>query len=137
MTQPILIHENQEEIHKSFMRTDFRRWKEEIEIINVEMIFYNNLINAHLKELTTWNAADYQHLFNGIADVQYCNKLYQKEFQEVSNKLEGINECDDLHCETYFLNTHANFKMAIENHFSTYKNFKKKMLSYLRTKYNY
>lgn len=137
MINGILTHQTPEEIHKKFMVKDVTRWKEEIEIINVEMIFYRNLINSHLKELTSWNTADYQQLFNGIADVQYYNQLYQMQFQEFTNKLEGINECDDLHCETYFLNDHANFKALIEKHFSNYKVFKKNIFTYLRTKYNY
>ncbi len=137
MENLVLLHQNDEEIHKKFMMNDLIRWKEEIEIINVEMIFYKNLINAHLKELTTWNSADYTQLFNGIADVQYYNALFQKEFNEFSNKLEGIKECDDLQCETYFLNDHARFKQNIEKHFSNYKEFKKSIFSYLRTKYNY
>ncbi|MBF6607341.1 MAG: hypothetical protein ITG00_01225 [Flavobacterium sp.] len=137
MRDIILQHQQPEEIHKKFMQNDLKRWKDEIEIINVEMIFYRNLINAHLKEVTTWNTADYKNLFSGIADVQNSNKRFQKSFLEFSNKLEGINECDDLQCETYFLNDHADFKAEIEKHFTNYKNFKKTIFSYLRTKYNY
>lgn len=137
MTNLQWAHQNQEEIQKSFMVNDLRRWKQELEIINVEMIFYRNLINAHLKELSTWNAADYQNLFNGIADVQHYNETFQKQFLDFSIKLEGLNECDSLQCENYFLNDYSSFKDDIEKHFANYKNFKKNIFSYLRTKYNY
>ncbi len=137
MRDIILPHQQPEEIHKKFMTNDINRWRQEIEIINVEMIFFRNLISAHLKELSTWNSADYENLFNGIAEVRKSNERFQKQFWEFSNNLEGINECDDLQCETYFLNDHANFKNEIENHFARYKNFKKSIFTYLRTKYNY
>lgn len=126
-----------EEIHREFMVNDLKRWKEEIEIINVEMIFFRNLINSHLKELATWNANDYRNLLNGISDVKKSNKIVQKQFLSFSNNLEGMRECDNLECETYFLNDHARFKADIEDHFSHYKAFKKRMFSFLRTKYNY
>lgn len=126
-----------EELHKIFMNSDIKRWKEEIEIINVEMIFYKNLLNTHLKEYASWSDIDYESLFRGIADVQYYNVLYQKNLLDFNNRLYGMAECDDLQCENYYLNNHARIKNEIETHFSTYKVFKKTLFSYLKTRYNY
>ncbi len=133
----IETNQNHEQIHKMFMDSDIKIWKEEIEIINVEIIFYRNLIQTHLQEYASWGEMNYESLFQGINDVQYYNEIFQKSFIKYNNKIHGIVECEDLQCESYFLNEHAQLKDAIEKHFSTYKQFKKMLFSYLKTRYNY
>lgn len=133
----IKINQTNEELHKFFMNSDIKRWKEEIEIINVEMIFYKNLLNAHLKENASWGEINYESLFQGIADVQYYNERFQKGLLDFNNRLSGMAECDDLQCENHFLNDHTVIKKSIESHFSTYKAFKKTLFSYLKIRYNY
>lgn len=119
------------------MYVDLKRWQQEIEIINVEMIFYRSLIESHLRAENTWHVDDYQHLFNAIKDVQSENASMQRKAQTFTRNLEGLAECEDLQCEHHFLNEHSILKVEFERHFSSYKVFKKTILNYLKTKYNY
>ncbi len=122
---------------KKFMDCDLKRWKEEIEIINVEMIFYKNLLQAHLKERTGWTMINYENLFQSIDDVQYYNQLHQRNFLAFNNQLSIMAECEDVQCESHFYDKHVALKEGIENHFSIYKQFKKNLFSHLKTQYNY
>ena len=133
----ITLHQSPEELHKHFMLGDITRWQQEIEIINVEMIFYHNLIESHLREQNSWNKNDYQDLFNGIRDIQSYNGIFQNRVQTFTAQLIGMNECEDLQCEHHYLNEHSKLRIEMESHFSTYKNFKKTILKYLKTRYNY
>lgn len=130
-------YQSPEEIHKHFMFDDIKRWQQEIEIVNMEMIFYKNLLESHMKDLDSRNSSDFQDSFNAIKDVQHYNNSFQIRLQSFIAVLKGLNECDDLQCEHHFLDEHAKLRMQFESHFGTYKNFKKKMLSFLKTRYNY
>lgn len=133
----IKLNYDHELIYKTFIDSDIKNWKEEIEIINMEMIFYKNLIQKHLSEYATWGQFNYKSLLQGIVDIQYYNEISQRNFIKYNNVIHGIAECQDLQCESYFLNVHSKLKQVIEKHFSTSKQFKKTIISYLKTRYNY
>ncbi len=137
MSKTLQSHQSPEEIHKHFMYNDLKRWQQEIEIVNVEMIFYRSLIESHLRAENTWHVDDYRHLFNAIKDVQRENADMQRKAQAFTRNLEGLAECEDLQCEHHFLNEHSLLKLEFERHFSSYQIFKKTILNYLKTKYNY
>jgi len=137
MKNTLPLHQHPEDTDKHLLFADLNRWQEEIEIVNIEMIFYRNLIESHLRGENSWHVNDYQDLFDGIKDVQGNNVAFQKKVLDFTTKVSGLAECDDLQCEHHFLNEHHNVKEKIEGHFSSYKNFKKTLLRYLKTKYNY
>ena len=132
-----MTNQTHDQINKMFMESDIKIWREEIEIIDVEMIFYRNLIQTHLEEYGSDGQVKYERLFQGINDVLYYNKMYQKSFITYHIKNFGIAECDDLQCESFYFNEHAQLKESIEKHFSNYKQFKKNLFSYLKMRYNY
>jgi len=137
MSNILQSHQSPEEIHKHFMYENLKRWQQEIEIVNVEMIFYRSLIESHLRAENSWHTDDYQHLFNAIKDVQVENAEMQKKAHAFTRELDGLAECQDLQCEHHFLNEHSLLKVEFERHFSSYQTFKKTILNYLKTKYNY
>lgn len=127
------VFQNPEQINKIFIESDIRSWKEEIEMINIEMIFFKNLVQSHLREYATWGKVNYESLFQGILDVQYYNEISQKSFLKYSTKITNMSECQDIQCENYYLEEHTLLKNTIEKHFSTCKEFKKNIFSYLKT----
>ena len=129
MNDSIALQLHQEDLYKVFMSNDVKRWKEDIEIIAVELDFYKKLIQSKFDGKTAEMPAN---LSNGIEEMQSVNVSFSTSLQQFSNNLEAINECDNLQCETYFLNNHANFKTGIETHFSNYKQFKRTLFSYLK-----
>ncbi len=116
---------------------DLSRWQQEIELINIELIFYRNLIGTHQKEQGTWSAADYDNLQESIRDIQDHNRGYQRQFLNFSNDLRKMDECQDLQCEAHFARNYLAFKAEIEGHFARYKQFKRNLFTFLKTRYNY
>ncbi len=137
MSDKTITYQNPEDTQKMYIIKDVRRWKEEIEIINVELNFYKNLLLSKLNGDGRWNSHDYKQLFEDISAIGTQNRSFQSRFATFNNKLSGIEECEDLQCEIFFLNQHKRFKDEIEAHFSEYKIFKKGVFQSLKTKYDY
>lgn len=80
----------------------------------------------------------FSDLLRAKNDKSYSNILEKmKVFKELINydrKLEVLKECEDLQCETFFLNSHNEFKEKIEVHFYQYRNFKKNVFSVINNK---
>ncbi len=121
-----------DDLHKNLMDDDIQRWTEEIDNIDVEMSSYRTLLDAHLKDVAAWNDGKYEGLGQGITDVQSYNLMFKNTFLQYRNRLVAMAECDDLQCENYFLNEHAQLKERIEGHFSNYKLFEKTLASHLK-----
>ncbi len=116
---------------------DLARWQQEIELVNIELIFYRNLIGTHQKEQDTWSAQDYENLLGSIRNIQDYNQSYQHQFLNFSNGLRKMDECQDLQCEAHFARNYLDFKAEIEAHFAQYKQFKRNLFTFLKTRYNY
>ena len=133
----IKVNQTDEEIHRLFMDADLKRWKEEIEIITIEMDFFKNLLQDSTNECQTSEGNNCANLLKEITDVENNNALFQKDLLDFDNRALGITECDDLQCENFFLNDHASVKESIENHFSNYRVFKKSLLAFLKIHFKY
>lgn len=123
--------------HRFFIQNDLKNWKEEIEIINLEIIFYKSLFNFHFTDDQSLYEKDYKFLLEELDENQNLNITFQKNIIRYFNQLEDIKECDDISCETYYFETHYQFKTEIELFFSKFKNFKKVLFSYLKIKYTH
>lgn len=127
MKDVIQKHHDEQDIQKIFIDRDIKNWLEEIEIIREEMLFFNNLLQLKLVE----TSANYSNLLKKIEEFKISNVNSKESLVAYVHKLEGIKECEDLQCETYFLNDHTDFKKKIENYFSKYRKLKKDIFSKL------
>ena len=59
-----------------------------------------------------------------LEKVKEINESYQDKLIDFINKLDNIKECDDVQCETFYLNNHTKFRNDIESHFSAYRFYK-------------
>ncbi len=132
MKQLSTVNDDIQEVHTKFMINDLKRWDEELKIIDVEMSFYDEFLQASCNIVPS-SENERKEILEHVAHFQKMNEEFKQEFIEFSNKLEGIVECDDLQCETYYVNNHTEFKQSIEKHFSLYKTFKSRIFAYLRT----
>ncbi len=126
------INDAYEDLHKQSMDNDILKWTKEIDNIDVEMISYRNLLNADLYDDAAKNEIEYNGLSQGITDIQSANQMFKSTFEKYSNSLVGLAECDDLQCESYFLNEHSQLTESIETHFLSYQQFKIRLLSALK-----
>lgn len=127
MKDVIQKHHDEQDIQKIFIDRDIKNWREEIEIITEEMLFFNNLLQLKATE----TKANYSNLLKKIDEFKIANLSSKENLIGYVHKLEGIKECEDLQCETYFLNDHTDFKKKIENYFSKYRKLKKNIFSQL------
>ena len=132
MKQLSTVNDDIQEVHTKFMINDLKRWDEELKIIDEEMTFYSEFLRASCN-IVKMSENERNEILKHVSIFQKLNEDFKQEFQEFSNKLEGIVECDDLQCETYYVNNHTEFKESIEKHFSDYKTFKSRIFAYLRT----
>ena len=132
MKQLSTVNDDIQEVHTKFMINDLKRWDEELKIIDVEMSFYDEFLQASCNIVPS-SENERKEILEHVVHFQKMNEEFKQEFIEFSNKLEGIVECDDLQCETYYVNNHTEFKQSIEKHFSLYKTFKSRIFAYLRT----
>jgi hypothetical protein len=126
-----------EVIQQSFLAQDVERWREDIEMVNLEMVFYKNLFLSKHHQYGGQLDGGYTGLFEGIAEVSAANKSFQSRLATFLNRSGDLKECDSIHCENYFLDQHHSFKQEIEQHFSEYKTFKRAILKYLTARYDY
>lgn len=130
MKQLMSANDDSQEVHTKFMVNDLERWSAELKMIDFEISFYGDFLDSASIE-TTGNHAKSQFVAT-LQELKIGNVKVTQEFQEFSNKLQGIIECDDLQCETYYVNNHTDFKHDIENHFAEFRSFKRSLLDYFR-----
>lgn len=132
MDNSIKNHYTQEDIERQYIDKDITYWKEELECINAEVTFFKKL----LKNKTDVNdTKNYQALFEKLEKKQLDNKLALVSLLDYTKKLQGINECEDLDCETYYLNDHIVFKEKIESFLFKYRKLKRAIFSKLNKSY--
>jgi len=125
----IKIHQDQDDLQKLFINRDVDRWKDEVESIKEEIILFINL-------LTSKNNKLYSNIVEKIEDFKKENNKFSEELISYNRKLEVLKECEDLQCETFFLNTHNEFQEKIELHFSEYRNFKKNVFALINNSFD-
>lgn len=61
-------------------------------------------------------------------------KNLKKELTEYENKLKGILECQDLSCDTYYLENHKALKERFEQFLMDINSYKTKVFNYTGSK---
>lgn len=138
MKDLIYKHETIDDIQMKFMDKDIELWKEEISIIRVEILFFKRMLTSSVFKTLNSNQQKKDDLIKDLTNVKEINESYYNLLLDFVNKLEMIKECDDVQCETFYLNNHTKFRKDIESHFSAYRYYKMNIIlffdSYLEDK---
>ena len=110
-----------------FMLKDIKIWKGEIESIATEIAFYQRVLNSYLKKKDTKCVKKQIFFLEKCVSISIDNQNYLGSLNTLVNKVVQLKECDDMQCEMYFLDKHAEFKRNIETYFSDYREFKKEI----------
>jgi len=124
----IKIHQDQDDLQKFFINRDVDRWNDEVASIKEE-------INLFIKLLTSKNDKLYSNILEKVEEFKSTNLKFSEELISYDRKLEVLKECEDLQCETFFLNSHNDFQEKIEEHFSEYRNFKKNVFALINNSF--
>src|SRR5690606_4702982 len=131
MRNIIKPHYEDEDILGLNLCTDVNKWKSEVTFIDIENQFYKKIFSSQLIEKTDINLQDINFLREELEQLDVKNQNFLEKLQGFINELDGIRECDDLQCETYYLNNHQKFKVEIENYFFENRNLKTLIYSYI------
>lgn len=138
MKDLIYQHETIDDIQMKFMDKDIALWKEEISIIRVEILFFKRMLTSSVFKVLNFNQQKKEDLIKDLTNVKEINESYHNQLLDFVNKLDMIKECDDVQCETFYLNNHTKFRKDIESHFSAYRYYKMNIIlffdSYLEDK---
>lgn len=109
------------------MEKDIKIWSGEIESIATEIAFYERVLNSYSKKSDTQCVRKQKFFVEKCLSFSIDNKNYLDSLNTLVNKGTQLKECDDMQCEMYFLDKHAEFKRNIETYFLEYKEFKKEI----------
>ena len=116
---------NQDTIQHQFLNRDIKLWREELEGIEEEIHFFKNFLevpqNRTNQELSS------EKLLLKLTEKRLENANFLSLLSNFSIKLEGINECDNIQCETFYFNDFVDFKIQIESFLSQYRKLKKNL----------
>lgn len=130
MSDLIKPHFMDEDIQRLNLCTDVNKWKSEVTHIGLENQFYKRIFSSPLVEKTAINKEDIKFLLEELRTLDIKNQDFSDKLREFIIELDGMKECDDMHCETYYLNNHQKFKIDIENYFYKNRNLKALVFSY-------
>lgn len=124
MKDLIYKHETIDDIQMKFMDFDIERWKEDVSLIRIEILFFKRMLYSSTFKVLNCDQGKKNNLIIDLTNVENINESYNDNLLEFVNKLEMIRECDDVQCETFYLNNHTKFRADIESHFSAYRFYK-------------
>lgn len=124
MNQVIKPHYEDEDIQRLNLCSDVDIWKSEVKYIDQENKFFKRLFVSNLLKKADIKPEEIIETYQQLENLIKRNQKISKKLQEFFLELEGIRECDDLQCETFYLNSHQEFKVEIENYFYQNRNFK-------------
>jgi len=131
MNDLIKAHYGNEDIQRLNMCTDINKWKSEVLFIKTENEFYKKLFLSKLISKTEINRQDLYFLQQEVENLNTKNEEFLERLQVFINELEGYKECEDLQCETFYLNEIQKFKVEIETYFFDNRNLKTLIYSYI------
>lgn len=124
------LENTQEELLREFHR-DTLRWKSMIGYKENEIIFIKRLLNSNAFKETTPNLFEkLQHFKHEIETKTREVKNLKKEINAYEDKLNGILECQDIACDTYYLENHKDLKNRFEEFYTDFNEYKTKVFNY-------
>ena len=114
---------SQDTIQHQFLDRDIKLWREELEGIEEEIIFLKNFFETPENKTNKDLISDKLMLKLNVKQLE--NEVFLSRLNNFSIKLEGMNECDNIQCETFYFNDFVDFKIHIESFLSQYRKLKK------------
>lgn len=124
-------YQNPNNVNNLFIDADITLWTDETQIIEKESTLFVNLLSARLVELSKSRNVNFTALFDEIDYFRNANLEYQEKIARYRSKIDGLKECEDLQCETHFLDVHSYIKMDVELYLKQYRKLKKNIFDTL------
>lgn len=120
-----------EEILRDF-HSDTLLWKSLVGYMEKEVAFLGNLLHTNMyQEVMT----DHQQRFKSYKTEleTKTREIHQlkKEVLEYEGELRGILECEDIYCDTFYMENHKTFRLRFEQLFIAFNDYKVKVFQYI------
>tara|TARA_R110000744_G_scaffold82351_8_gene161844 strand:+ start:940 stop:1359 length:420 start_codon:yes stop_codon:yes gene_type:complete len=120
----------QEELLQAF-HDDAKWWRFTIGLIEYEIQFIDRLLKANIFIENTPNLFErLQEFMHVIKTKTRETKNLKKELTEYEDRLRGILECQDLSCDTYYLENHKALKERFELFYKDFNLYKIKVFNF-------
>ena len=121
----------QEELLTAF-HNDAQWWKLTLGYIETETRFIDQLLNAHIYKENTPNLFERLQKFKHEIKTRVMEtKNLKKEIAEYEDKLQGILECQDISCDTFYLENHKELKGRFEEFYTGLNDYKARVFNYI------
>jgi len=106
-------------------------WNSMIGYMETEILFINRLLNSNVFKDTTPNLFEKLQAFkHEIKTKTRETTNFKKEIHEYGDALKGILECQDISCDTFFLENHAALKNRFEEFYTRFNDYKTRVFNY-------
>ncbi|MGB5481393.1 MAG: hypothetical protein WBM91_09960 [Eudoraea sp.] len=121
----------QEELLTAFHH-DAQWWKLTLGYIETETRFIDQLLNAQIYKENTPNLFERLQKFKHEIKTRVKEtKNLKKEIAEYEDKLQGILECQDISCDTFYLENHKELKDRYEEFYTGLNDTKTRVFNYI------
>lgn len=132
MKNEIQSHYREEDIQKLKLNDDIKNWNAELTFMAKEVTFFLVLLTYPFGvEKGTKNQENTNQLLQELKAMDELIKTHTATVLNFNNTLEGLNECEDLQCETYFLNSHEALRDQLKKNGLKYRVLKEHIFSHL------
>lgn len=116
-------HFSSSEIHQLKLKMESEYWISLIKFFEREMDFYTVLISSEILKKSAVEA-DFESLLEKIEQGKSKNSAMLDKSISYKNQVEGLLECEDAACDTFYLNDHEKFRSGMEEHKKGIQNLK-------------
>ncbi|MBB4119246.1 hypothetical protein GGR32_001542 [Mesonia hippocampi] len=127
MEDKIKQHYDGDDIQLLNYSADLIDWKDKLAFAETEIRFYKKLLLSSVMEVAENEKSRKDKLKESLLNIEEIHANFFSQVARFSVDAEGINECDDVACETYYLNEHQDYKEKIENFFKNYRTLKEEL----------
>lgn len=111
---------------------DAEWWKLTVGYIQNEIEFINRLLSAHAYKENIPNLFEHLQKFKHEMDTKTRETLnLKKELWDYEDKLRGILECEDISCDTFYLENHITLTARFEKFYIGFNDYKTNVFNYL------
>lgn len=133
MKEEILDHYDDQDIRNIYIKRDVAKWQKHLAAIKEEIPFYQRLIEG-VKSSSDLDQVKKVDLVSRFHQANQANDHYLDSLIDYRNQTDSINECQDMQCEKFFLNSHEEFTETIEAHLDKFHSLKTKVRQHFNSR---
>ena len=113
------------------LMADTSQWDKAFFEHTAELTFFKTLVTSDVFENKMPNLYEkLQEYYNQIIDIRDEKVELQEAIHNHKNDLDGMMECEDISCESFYHSQHYNLTKRIENHLSRFRDMKLNLIRF-------